>query len=568
MTILPAVIFRKRASALPRSRLTDHLERFWPAGQPVLLLGDDGYRITMLDRQRQLKTLFVQAGDDGRKTIGDWLLRHNVRRLRIVCDNTGQSYAREDVPKASRKDQAFILKRRLDARFGKSALTTLLAVDDVAAPTKTADEAILNKTFLLAALADEKEIQSWIDDLAKVEIEVTSISLLPLEWAAALPITLGLSADELTGAVWRMVVTRHRTGGIRHVVLRGGQLVLTRLTLDHAKSSGTGSEVNASPDTSAESPNEAFMDDWDFHLLSEIEASIGYIKRFGYTADQQLQVSLVGGDAFTRLVEDVHSTSKTHWQAHHINDIYGSLRISPPDSDEPNATEWGDCLIAAMMASRSVRQPLSSPDWRQLQRRRQQHGLVQAAMILLMVSLAGVSGWLGWELYQKTVLKQNMTAELAGLKQAHTEVREQTTNLPEGLDSLRHLLGAFDQHYEFEQGAPKLHKAIIRSLGPELRLNRLLWSLRFQDNGAPVTHVDLGLDLRRAGSIDEAEGLVDGFLNRLTSSLPPDQIELGEVEVPLAGSLQTSGSWSAAEPDDGETDALVGRIVLLVKGEN
>lgn len=103
-------------------------------------------------------------------------------------------------------------------------------------------------------------------------VHVAGIGVLPIELAALV--------EELARKVfhgksrWALLAGQHETGGMRHVCIKDGNLALTRIfPLD---------DVGTSTPAA-----------WGATAMSELRATMTYLRRFGYTPDQGMDMMMV-----------------------------------------------------------------------------------------------------------------------------------------------------------------------------------------------------------------------------------------------------------------------------------
>lgn len=585
------------------------------AGQAALIIGDEGYRAAFLDRRRHMRSIFAPASVEGRERVVAWLKASKIRKLRIICDQTGQSYAREDIPNAKKSDREKLLQRRLTSRFGDRALTTsaLVAAADKDGST--------TRPYLLAGISDGGPVEIWFEELATVRIEVTSVSLLPLEWAAIRPDFTSSPNLHKASRNWRMIVTRHRTGGIRHVVLLNEQLVLTRLTSVPAGFDDWASEPDSTGGDRESPPRALPQDRWVDEFVNEIEASIGYVRRFGYTADQKLEVILLGGNAFAEVVRlrtaRIPSPSPAGspvpepvWSSIRTTDYLDRLQVIHREGDERlfggDAEKYACGLVALLLSSQTANQPLRSDFLHQYAARERNRRLVQGAAAASIIGLGGWSVWLGHSVYQQTNMIASLELQLQASQMRHEELSIKSAALPADLANGRELVRVHDQQRATGLRYSDFHQDIVAALRSDLRVQRL----RFDSDEAAVARqgttqqpnagnvhssagdlgvenaadsrsqfsptaqspasresgarLELQFDMTRADDIGVARSMADQFFQALTNRRTDFRIDLTELVVPLVSASDNRGSWSAGGAAQDAVPPLSGRIAVVV----
>ena len=297
------------------------------------------------------------------------------------------------------------------SRFTEQALVTWLPLDGAQATA-------VGVPYLFAGLPVDGEANWWLRKLSELRIEVTAIGLLPLEWAEFLPHVFSGHAPIGEGD-WRIVVSRHRTGGVRHVVLRGKQIVLTRLTADVDFSTGQYSISQ--------------------QLQREVDASTSYIKRFGYTAGAELEIFLLGGPELQNATLDLTSGDDSDWHFRNIVEISNSRYVK--GISDP---EYADEFIAAVLTGLKFKHSLSSPYWETQKRIFDNGRIVTAAMLLILALVMGHAAWIGHDVTQQLELRDELEVDYSNLISNRPQLTMLANRIPDNIDSIRDYVTAYN----------------------------------------------------------------------------------------------------------------------------
>lgn len=194
----------------------------------------------------------------------------------ILFDGADQTYRKEEnIPKLSSFDRARYIKRKLDQAFPSYPVRASTLI-------KPKDE---NPFYLFVALPETDRLDRIADDMLEAGVPISGFGLLPAE---SVGLVSALSAKVFGGGVrksgWAVLIDQHETGGLRQVVVKNGNLALTRITpTSEAGVHGPG---------------------WADEVMREFRATLTYIARFGYTAEEGLDVIVICGNIEKQFFND------------------------------------------------------------------------------------------------------------------------------------------------------------------------------------------------------------------------------------------------------------------------
>lgn len=195
---------------------------------------------------------------------------HRNRPVEILYDAVDQHYRKEVLPKVGAMDRPKILKRKLDQAFPSYPVRAHLELKGVGSKTQP--------QYLFAAIAENEPINRITDALRAAGSPIAGLGLLPVESAGLVNMLARKTFTDLMDvrSSWAILIGQHETGGLRQIVIKDGQLALTRLT----------PIAEGSMDGMA----------WVEEVSREFKATMGYISRFGFNANDGLDVIVVGGE--------------------------------------------------------------------------------------------------------------------------------------------------------------------------------------------------------------------------------------------------------------------------------
>ncbi|MFM2041632.1 MAG: hypothetical protein RLY86_208 [Pseudomonadota bacterium] len=240
----------------------------------LLLLGGGGVVFGSVGTGRLGAMRAVSADDAaGLAEIVAEMGRHGTRPVTMLLDLADMNFRREQVPVVGLFDRAKVLKRRLNLTFPEVEVRGTLAMG--AARSGGGRREL---PYLFAAVANSTDWARWREWLKTLPNPVNGIGLLPVEVAdMAWTLAQGLlppppaeakapAAEE--GETWTLLLLRHWTGGIRQIVLRDREMVLTRITPSTGEVEG--------------------------ELGAEVRSTLGYLARLGFSGRAGIRVVAIG----------------------------------------------------------------------------------------------------------------------------------------------------------------------------------------------------------------------------------------------------------------------------------
>ncbi len=234
----------------------------------VMLLGDEGAILVLMQGRAVMRRLF--APDPSKESMAplvDAMEKRPNASLSVVIDLMDQSYVRHTLPPVSALSVNKLVTRRLERDFSPEDITGSIPLGREKTGRK-------DWNFLLIALSNTPILQQWFKLLLELPNKFTGVYLTPVEMqnyigqlGEALP-----QNKEKGESQWQLMVSHHKVGGFRQVVLRDGRLVFTRLTV--ADSAGV-PEVRAG------------------NIEQEVLNTIEYLRRLSYNEGAGLDVYIV-----------------------------------------------------------------------------------------------------------------------------------------------------------------------------------------------------------------------------------------------------------------------------------
>ena len=139
-------------------------------------------------------------------------------------------------------------------------------------------------SYLFVAIPETDNIDRVSAAMLEAGVPIAGFGLLPAESAGLVTLLSDrLFAGKGRKSHWAVLIGQHEAGGLRQVIVKDGRLALTRMT----------------------PPSEGGLQGpgWVEGVIHEFKATLTYITRFGYSADDGLDVIVVCGDAEKKIFD-------------------------------------------------------------------------------------------------------------------------------------------------------------------------------------------------------------------------------------------------------------------------
>ncbi len=189
----------------------------------------------------------------------------------IVNDMVEQHYRKEKVPRVSMLDKRNVVNRKLHVAFPNYAVRAALPLKEKVDKT---DKSIAGDIYIFAAVPATDAFKKTLSAAAKSLVSIAGVVLLPVEssdMVKKLAEKVGSKGDKK--ARWTIFMGQHQGGGLRQIVIKDGDLALTRMTPIV--------ESGEDPDL------------WANEVQQEFQATMSYLSRFGFDAEDGLNIIMV-----------------------------------------------------------------------------------------------------------------------------------------------------------------------------------------------------------------------------------------------------------------------------------
>ena len=421
----------------------------------ILLVGSEGivlYNIRTRSGVRREGALAWEVPDFERRLTELLLQGKKSYPVRIVFDGADQTYRKEEnIPKLSPFDRPRFVKRKLELAFPSYPIRASLEIDP--RKNKRGRRSGAAPSYLFVALPETDHLDSVSRAILEAGVPIAGFGLLPLESA-------GLASElstELFGegkaSRWVTLVSQHETGGLRQVVIKDGNLALTRLT-PPAEGGVNGAG-------------------WAEDVLRELRATLTYISRFGYSSNDGLDVIVIGGDVEAQFF-NTQDMPITNFRC--IN-LSAALQVVGGKIPVQEKTNFADALHAAWIGRKnSLMLPVSVPSIRdimapRLAARVAMAGMVAAAVAFAAYTFNGYQDYLSME--EEAASKQ---IQREGMQREYDQEAKVFDTLPMKPDVVARALSIKETLNKNTVNPDIMLNRLRRTLGPDIVLEQL----RFQ----------------------------------------------------------------------------------------
>lgn len=536
----------------------------WPLSlftrRRVLVVADDALLLVTTTGGSVELELQLPFGEDSDLTpLVEALRRRRFLPLVVFMDVLQQSYRREVLPKVSFFDQPRVVSRRLDLTFPQSELRAAMRM-----PGKPEEGGPSRVEYLLAALPKSTQIDRLFATLAAHRLGFTSICLLPIEamglvgaLAERLPVAAspgearreepageaeagGAEAGVGGAPRWAILVSPQRTGGIRQLVTKDGRLVLSRLTPDPTVATEAEQAAAGGAAGTRKTLGEV--------IAEELEATLGYVSRLGYTRSDGLRVIAIG-DAETGEKLRAASLPLRDLQCLTPSEAGRRLGLSGVDPDDSCR---GDLLFVAWLGRRFF--PVM-PMLSQEQRQRRRVSLAATAATLLLLALAAQQGLgVGQRYFAVEDLAERLQAQQRLLGEQRATLERETgllAGFPVSAAAVTRTLELHRSRVERRPAWAGLVGRIEPVNRPDQQITGLVWR---RDPGQDQVTIEVTFRLSPDRELEQLAAQTEAIAEELRLRFPESRVTVREHAVdftadqPLRGGAGVAAGSGRAPP--------------------
>jgi hypothetical protein len=435
-----------------------------------------------------------------------------VTSVLILNDAVEQHYRKERIAIPTSFDKANIIKRRLNVAFPSYPMRAAIELKEqpgVAASKKDDKEVDKSKPYLFAASPSTETFSRLIRSISATDYNLFGYGLLPIESAGMLKVLAQKLAEKRkapTKAEWTILVGQHRGGGLRQIVVRNSELALTRVT-------------------PVEEPKPGFSDVWAKDVSRELQATLSYLSRFGYSPDDGLNIIIIGSKEFADVLDGMISVPSNFesLSTFEAGKLLG-IKLHFADGDH-----FSDGLHAAWSGKKlTLDLPLSAKEITDISGPRK---VASVAMILLTCAL-------GVGLYQSSEEAQGLYEDSRNFETSQTQLKEIERIYQDEIKKKAALgidVNAITSSLDIDNRIRRQHidvLGLLKVIGGELNSLRIdsfefknegdvLWSSPSKTDLPPTRKATLELSFSYAGNTNPQDGNkeMDDLVSRLNAKL-------------------------------------------------
>lgn len=534
------------------------------AQKTILVLSDDAVAVYAPVRGRYSFLGEVKWGDpEFLSTLSELLaMKGRSRPIMVLYDMVEQYYRKEVVPKVALLDQRRVIERRLTASFPNYPLRAFLPlkVDKKAAQaissvsidrTGEKTKATEGAQYLFAALPDLDQM-SRVTDAVRLSMTVAkSLVLLPVESVSMVKQLSAVLNDGNTSAErWTVFMAQHRGGGLRQIVVRNGELALTRLT--------------PIVDTDIE-PNI-----WANEVAQEFSATMGYLSRFGYNNNSELEIIMLGNsEALAQLQPQVKAT---YFHGLSVREAARALRLNVDADDD---LRYGDVLHVAWLARKMrVTLPFIIKELSFVSRARTGARAVASILTCAAIGTMIYSGYQAWNLYQAQQKYAQAQEVLKSLETEYTAEIKRKEEFNIDVKLVQGSIAIFDRLEKNRVDILDFLQAVSRGTGPDIAYDRIQMGYQVikEDNPDPMAVqvvekkvFGAKLDLSFSSSIKPELGnkVVSDLRDRIDREL--DETFVVSVDQPVRDlTFRTAYKYEAGQEAGSDLDNTSQRLTAVI----
>jgi hypothetical protein len=533
------------------------LSLLFPA-RAVLFMGDEALHVYDVDAGHAHLVDTVPWNAEGFEELVGALVRDRCKGkpVMILNDMVEQHYRKERIPKVSPLDRATVLNRRLQNAFQAHPVRAALPLKDksLAMRAEGGSMAPSGNAYLFAALPMSDALKKTIGAVKASLSHVDGFCLLPIENASMVH-TLSKRLSAKTGKPyrWTLFMGQHHNGGLRQLVTRDGELALTRMT----------------PIVDTDEDPEA----WSRDVINEFKATMSYLTRFGFDANDGLNIIVICGNSRTDSIEDVLGREGSLHLLSSL-DAADALGLNIGQQDD---VRYADPLHAAWIGrKRSLILPLSTKSLDQIAQPRRWSYLACLVMIGLIVFLAFR---ISFDLYNQLESGQSVSHARQEQTAAHAVLEQQKAEVEATGYDFKIVSAALQTFKDIE--LKRLHpqetlRRIAGVIDPDIRLfglrlrepPRELGTVRedvFDEQGNPMPRsFQVTMDLMLPAGLfpEEAYKRLTDLQNKLIPLFPAAKVTITSQAVDLGYGGRITGEAAAGDVDAPKMKAISGQLSI------
>ncbi len=245
----------------------------------------------------------------------------------ILNDMVEQHYRKEKIPRVSALDKQNIVQRKLKVAFPNYPVRAALPLKEKIAKSANA---LAGQVYIFAAVPASEAFKKTLEATTKSMAPIVGFCLLPIESSDLIKkLADKFSSKGDKKAKWTIFIGQHQSGGLRQIVIKDGELALTRMT----------PLSDGQDDLSA----------WSKDVNQEFQATMSYLSRFGFDSSDGLNVILLADQNIADVISEKIETPCNFYSLSN-EDVKGLLGL---DLGALSDVPFADALHVAWIGRKS-----------------------------------------------------------------------------------------------------------------------------------------------------------------------------------------------------------------------
>lgn len=429
----------------------------------VLLMADEAlYVYTTGPKGAQLEETIPWDAENFVYNVSDIIAKDCGRKpVLVLNDMVEQHYRKERILKSgvNMLDKASMLKRKLNVAFPNYPVRAAFPLKEklVEAGGKKTSE-----IYIFAAVPESKQFSLAVSAVSMSLASIAGFCLLPVESSDMVKaLSAKLTRKGQPKAKWSVLIGQHQNGGLRQIVIKNGELALTRMTpiIDSDRNPQV----------------------WAAEVHQEFKATMSYLARFGFQPEDGLQIILLANPAAGQEVENL---IEEDCQFSALSVAQAANMLSLPVQVQ-EGTHYADVLHVVWAARKpKFILPMSAREIDKVSKPR------QVAMIASLFFIAGAA-FLGYQLVNESAALGEINRDYddvqSRLAQLNVQYQKEVQKKEELGFDVRLVQSSIALHDKLEDLNVKplpLFKGVGTALGKDMRLDRVIVKKAKQGAGA------------------------------------------------------------------------------------
>lgn len=466
--------------------------------------------------------------------------------LYILADVIDQSYVRHDLPPVSSMSVGKLIKRRLDRDFSANDFKGAMRLGRDGGGRK-------DWNYLLISLANNPPLSDWVTLTLQARNPFKGVYLVPVE-AQQIITKLATFSSSGKSTKWRILVSHHKVGGFRQVVLKEGRLVFTRLAQPIGE---TVPEVIAG------------------NIEQEVQNTIEYIRRLSFTEQAGLELFIIVSQEIKNAIEP----AKLKASQVHVYTPYEAASALSLDQAALPGDHFGDVVLAAFFSTcRKHALKLHTSESRKKESLHSALWTVKTLCVLICVTLIGYTGYMGYGIWDMQSSLDKLEREESQANQMLNKAKEEANKLPADVNTIGELVAAYELFSKGEFTPFDFISQFSAFMSEEVRVSKFSWKVNDKpettpgevanDKDLPVT-IELTLEfLKNTGDVNSFVKFSNAFFADMRASFAEYEITTSKLPgtVEDTESLEMDFSKTLAENSNMPVPGKPIEVTVVFKG--